>query len=155
MRRCSSRGRRLAYALLSGYVAIAACALWVGLGEPRSAQRTISNDDALAVQHRLLLRSDAEHQLALRIAPSLLRERRVSVAIERRYMEAMELKGTQPQLLAARFNGDQVVLDFPVDVRERPLVVKLMLRTLRAGAPAGEVAVLGGPAVHVRHFVSP
>lgn len=153
---CRPARRRLPLGrvLLAAYVLLALIALLgnLGRGLPQRAQ---PEEDTLAVQHQLLLRADVEHRVDLHIAPEHLRARRVSVAIDRRYMEAMELKGTAPQLLGTRFDGERVILDFPVEARGRPLVVQLVLRTLRAGAPAGEIAVVGGPVAHVRHFVSP
>lgn len=148
-----SKPEKVGLGLLFAYVAVAVFAMLFDFQGRRPAAE--NGTEPIEVKHRLLLRTDVEHKLVVRLAPELLRERRISLALDRSYMEAMELQGTAPHLLAARLDGDRLVLDFPVDQRDRPLSIRLAMRTVKAGAPAGEIGVLHGPRVHVRQFVSP
>lgn len=150
--RRSWRAQRLGRAAL--YLMMLAALVGVFGGGGLSRTRAATEDGRLEVEWQRWARNHADSELVLRLAPEVAREP-VRVALDRAWLEAIEVKSAAPVPEKTVLEGDRIVLEYAAVPRGEPVLIRLQLRTLRPGRVAGEIGLAGETGVRVAQFIYP
>jgi hypothetical protein len=114
-----------------------------------------SPDGRLAVRYERIARNHAEATMAVRVAPELVRDGRVSLVFDRALGGAWDFRSSVPGPRSTRLADGDLVLEFELQPGADAAELRLLWQTREAGPQAGEVGVVGGPKVRLRTFVFP
>jgi hypothetical protein len=108
----------------------------------------------LEVQHPRFARHDSAYDVRITVQPALIRDGKVAIWIDHELLKDLVVEGVMPEPESVEKSDAGIVLHIRSDAKG-PLFIDGYLRTRRFGPGEGRVGVVGGPTVHLKHFIYP
>lgn len=100
-------------------------------------------------------RFEARTTLRVHLKAGTGAERRVSIWLDRDYLEGVQIEQVIPDPLSAKITSDRVIYIFRVAQPDRATVVTFSLKPQHIGPRPGRVGLLARPPIHFRQFIFP
>jgi hypothetical protein len=147
------RAERIAWIVLTLIVVAALIGLF-GTG-PLSSTTAGNAESGLTASYERFVRHDGQSSLELQVSPDQASEGQVEVWLSAGYLEDIELQQLSPQPDEVRTDGERDIFVFLVDDPASPISITLLFRPDTMGRISGDIGVVDGPTVSVRHISLP
>lgn len=147
------RAERIAWVVLT-IVIVAALIGVFGTG-PLSSTTAGDTETGLAASYERFVRHDGRSSLELRISPDQASEGQVEVWLSAGYLEDIQIEHISPQPDEVRTSGERDIFVFLTEDPSSPMTVTLHFRPGSMGPISGDIGIIDGPTVSVRHISFP
>lgn len=147
------RAERIAWVVLI-IVVVAALVGVFGTG-PLSSTTAGGSETGISASYERFVRHDGRSSLELRISPEGASEGQVEVWLSASYLEDIQIEQISPQPDEVRTSGERDIFVFLTDNPSSDMTVTVTFRPDAMGPISGDIGIVDGPAVSVRHFSFP
>lgn len=138
-------------------MALTLVAAVLGLLGPGPLSRATAGDTGspLWLEYDRFARSNARTILRVHLKAGTGAERRVSIWLDRDYLEGVQIEQVTPEPLSVKIASDRVIYIFWVAEPARATVVTFSLKPQHIGPRPGRVGLLARPPIHFRQLIFP
>lgn len=147
------RAERVSWVVLSLITVLALLGIF-GTG-PLASTTAGTEENGLTASYERFVRHDGRSSLELRIAPDQASEGQVEVWFSATYLEDIQIEQVSPEPDEIHLAGDRQVYVFLTDDPASTMTVNVIFRPDSIGRISGDIGIVDGPTVPVRHVSLP